>query len=204
MTRCILALIRNSVFLPVSQILLFFSELQEPGHGLEDANGKHVFFCGHEVRPKENAALSFTVFFASLTRLDGKHLDLIRSFKSTLSEENPSCALLPLKTRSRVKYDNEGVKCVGELEHFHFIHAIMQHVLTSLRALFHRIEDEPSPLTFCAFHCHPLAVNISLLLSLPGRKFGAYVSPRLRQLTQSSRRSRKYSVTGEQEVASRP
>lgn len=86
MTRSNLALIRNSVFLPVSRILVFLSEPQEPGHGLRDANGKHVFFCGHKVRPKENAALSFTVGFGSLTCVDGKHLDLIRRLKSTLSE----------------------------------------------------------------------------------------------------------------------
>lgn len=80
MTRCNLALIRNSVFLPASPILLFLSELQEPGHGLEDSNGKHVFFCGHKVRPKENAALSFTVFFWFTNvfgwKASGSHLEL--------------------------------------------------------------------------------------------------------------------------------
>lgn len=137
--------------------------------------GNTCFSVGTRFNQKENAAISFTVFFASLTCLDGKYLDLIRSFKSTLHEENLSCARLSSKKRSGVKYNNEDVKCVCELDQFHFIHAVMQRVLTSLRALFRRIEDEPSPLAFCAFPCHPLAVNVLLLRSLPGRKFGVCI-----------------------------
>lgn len=42
-------------------------------------------------------------------------------------------------------------------------------------ALFRRIDEEPSRLAFCAFHCQPGAVNISPLLSLPAREFGASI-----------------------------
>lgn len=110
-----------------------------------------------------------------MTRLDGKHLALIQAFKLTLPpSEVPSRAVL--KNKSPAK-DNEEVQGVGELEHFHFIRAIMRRVLTRLRVLFAGCRMNRHRSGFGAISLSPF--NVALLLSLSGRKFGVYIASTL-------------------------